>query len=62
MKDWEKELLKRAQEIWHYGEGELNLRVRVNPNNKKKEWIISGGRINRGFDKQAYYTEILKEA
>jgi len=43
MKDWEKELLRRAQEIFRQGEGELIFSVRRRADNSGVECILKGG-------------------
>ena len=47
MNDWEKELLRRAREIYENGEGELTFRVRTRSDGKGVECILSGGDIVR---------------
>jgi hypothetical protein len=43
MKDWEKELLRRARKIFRQGEGEINFAVRRRADNSGIECIIKGG-------------------
>lgn len=50
MKDWEKELLKRAREIYKQGEGELTLKIRARSDGGGIECILSGGNTARWLE------------